>query len=74
MVKTRISVRNLVEFILRCGDIDNRMGGDASLETMQEGARLHRLIQRRAGSDYQPEVPLAYTYVEDDVEIGRAHV
>ncbi len=75
MVKTRISVRNLVEFILRCGDIDNRMGGDASLETMQEGARLHRLIQRRAGSDYTPEVPLAYTYVEDDVEIsveGRA--
>lgn len=75
MVKTRISVRNLVEFILRCGDIDNRMGGDASLETMQEGARLHRLIQRRAGSDYRPEVPLAYTYVEDDVEIsveGRA--
>ena len=75
MVKTRISVRNLVEFILRCGDIDNRMGGDASLETMQEGARLHRLIQRRAGADYTPEVPLAYTYVEDDVEIsveGRA--
>ena len=28
MVKTRISVRNLVEFILRCGDIDNRTGAD----------------------------------------------
>ena len=74
MVKTRISVRNLVEFILRCGDIDNRTGGD-SMEAMQEGARLHRTLQRRAGSDYTPEVPLAYTYVEDDVEIsveGRA--
>ena len=74
MVKTRISVRNLVEFILRCGDIDNRTGAD-SAEAMQEGARLHRQIQRRAGADYKPEVSLSFDYVEDDVEIsveGRA--
>lgn len=74
MIKTRISVRNLVEFILRCGDIDSRIG-TGSDEAMAEGARLHRQIQSRAGSDYRPEVSLAYTYTEDDVEIsveGRA--
>lgn len=32
----RISVRNLVEFILRHGDIDNRTGG-ADKEAMQQG-------------------------------------
>lgn len=74
MIKTRVSVRNLVEFILRTGDIDNRIG-TSSDEAMQEGARLHRQLQSRAGSDYKAEVSLNYTYVEDDVEIsveGRA--
>ena len=37
----RISVRNLVEFILRHGDIDNRTGG-ADKEAMQQGGRIHR--------------------------------
>ena len=41
----RISVRNLVEFILRHGDIDNRTGG-ADKEAMQQGGRIHRKIQR----------------------------
>ena len=35
----RISVRNLVEFILRHGDIDNRTGG-ADKEAMQQGGRI----------------------------------
>lgn len=54
----KISVRNLVEFILREGDIDNRVGKGASAEAMQEGSRIHRKIQRRMGSDYHAEVPL----------------
>ena len=33
----RISVRNLVEFILRHGDIDNRTGG-ADKDAMQQAA------------------------------------
>ena len=48
----KISVRNLVEFILREGDIDNRVGKGASAEAMQEGSRIHRKIQRRKGSNY----------------------
>ena len=54
----RISVRNLVEFILREGDIDNRTGGGQDPEKMQMGSRIHRKIQRQMGSDYQAEVPL----------------
>ena len=58
MEQIKISVRNLVEFILRSGDIDNRHGKAAQKEAMQEGSRIHRKIQRRMGADYQPEVPL----------------
>lgn len=56
----RISVRNLVEFILRHGDIDNRHQA-APDNAMQEGGRIHRMIQRRMGAEYQAEVPLKYT-------------
>ena len=55
----RISVRNLVEFILRSGDIDNRAGG-AEKEAMQQGGRIHRKIQKSMGSDYHAEVVLKY--------------
>ena len=55
----RISVRNLVEFILRHGDIDNRTGG-ADKEAMQQGGRIHRKIQRQQGAEYRAEVPLKY--------------
>ena len=46
----RVSVRNLVEFILRGGDIDNRTSGSMDKEAMLMGGRLHRKIQRSMGS------------------------
>lgn len=57
----KISVRNLVEFILREGDIDNRNGGMADRDAMQEGSRIHRKIQKEQKGDYQAEVPLSIT-------------
>lgn len=54
----RISVRNLVEFILREGDIDNRTTGSMDKDAMLQGGRIHRKIQRRMGSDYRAEVSL----------------
>lgn len=54
----KISIRNLVEFILRSGDIDNRIGGAAKMDAMQEGSRMHRKIQNRMGASYCAEVPL----------------
>ena len=54
-----ISVRNLVEFILRSGDIDNRIAG-ADKDAMLMGGKIHRKIQRRMGAEYHAEVPLKY--------------
>ena len=58
--EVRVSVRGLVEFVLRHGDIDDRRQG-APENAMQEGGRIHRMIQRRMGADYQAEVSLKYT-------------
>ncbi|MCM1188782.1 MAG: ATP-dependent DNA helicase [bacterium] len=55
--RIRISVRGLVEFVLRHGDIDKRHQA-APDDACQEGSRIHRMIQRRMGAEYQPEVPL----------------
>lgn len=66
MEKIKISVRNLVEFILRSGDIDNRSGRAAQKEAMQEGSRIHRKIQKNMGVSYQPEVSLK-------IELEREH-
>lgn len=71
----KISVRNLVEFILREGDIDNRNGKAASAEAMQEGSRMHRKIQQRMGPNYHAEVPLRIAIEEEDYQLvieGRA--
>lgn len=61
----RISVRNLVEFILREGDLDNRKGTGTDAEAMQLGGKIHRKIQRSMGADYQAEVSL-----KTDVDCG----
>lgn len=68
------SVRGLVEFILRSGDIDNRKAA-APENAMQEGGRIHRMLQKRMGADYHAEVTLRYTYVTPKYDIvveGRA--
>lgn len=73
-MEIRVSVRQLVEFIMRSGDIDNRRTGGAD-RAMQEGGRIHRMIQNRMGSEYHAEVPLSYTWKTEDYEVvieGRA--
>lgn len=73
VIKT--SVRDLVEFILREGDIDNRRGRAASPEAMQEGSRIHRKIQKNMGSNYHPEVPLKIVLEQEEYSLvieGRA--
>ena len=70
----RISVRNLVEFILRKGDIDSRRGA-MDKEAMQKGSRLHRKIQGRQDATYRAEVSLKWKSEYEDVIIlveGRA--
>lgn len=54
----RISVRSLVEFIMREGDIDNRVSGSMEKDAMLLGGKIHRKIQSRMGTNYTAEVPL----------------
>ena len=73
--KVRISVRNLVEFILRSGDLDNSRGSSGDKEAMLKGGRLHRKIQRGMSGDYRAEVSLKRESEYEDVIIqveGRA--
>lgn len=57
-MKIKLSVRNLVEFILRSGDIDNRGAGGMQADAMQRGSRIHRKLQKKEGALYHAEVPL----------------
>lgn len=68
----KISVHQLVDFLLRKGDIDNRV---YNKNTMNEGSRLHASYQRRQDSDYIAEYYLIHTFKVDDFEVtlnGRA--
>lgn len=68
----RIGVRELVEFECKSGDLDE---AQASSNTAQEGARIHRLLQKQAGADYEKEVALktTLTLAGEEVTIdGRA--
>lgn len=71
----KVSVRNLVEFILRKGNIDNRFIGKSRT---QEGIRAHQKLQKQNKidySNYEKEVYLKYIFSFDDLNIvveGRA--
>ena len=56
MQQIRLAVRQLVEFLLQTGDIDSRFAG---FDRANEGARIHRKLQKQAGEGYQPEVFLS---------------
>ena len=58
-MEIRISVRNLVEFILRSGDIDNRRVTTAD-NSMLEGGRIHRMIRKHQGSESSNEGKLSF--------------
>ena len=65
-----ISVRNLVEFLLREGDIDDRKGSVDPFEAMQAGSRIHRKIQSSMGPFYSAEVPLKLQIEYEDYILG----
>ncbi len=70
--RIELSVHQLVDFLLRKGDIDNRVFNRSS---QTEGSRLHSLYQSKQGDNYISEYQLQHTFVVDDVEIfleGRA--
>jgi len=62
MHRVKLAVRELVEFILRSGDIDTRFVGRSR---MQEGSRLHRLVQSGKDESYHSEY-----FLKDEIQLG----
>ncbi|WP_019850580.1 ATP-dependent DNA helicase [Desulfitobacterium sp. PCE1] len=70
--KLRVSVRTLVEFVLRQGDLQM---GFMSGSRMVEGIYAHQYLQKERGTDYQPEVTLRTMVHQDGFSLeihGRA--
>lgn len=68
----RVSVRELVEFVLKSGDLQLTSSGPS--RTL-EGIKAHQLIQKSYGQEYQPEVRLSFEYEQEGMQIevhGRA--
>ncbi|MBO4286044.1 MAG: ATP-dependent DNA helicase [Bacilli bacterium] len=71
-MKLSLSVHQLVDFLLREGDIDSRI---FSRSTMSEGSEIHSRYQAMQSSAYLSEYPLKTTLVVEEVEVsieGRA--
>ena len=66
----KISVRSLVEFALRSGDISR--AGPLGRDRASEGIRAHQEVQQGRPSAYQTEVPVTYLIEADgfSLEIG----
>lgn len=70
--RLKLSVHQLVDFVLRTGDIDNRVFNRSSLN---EGTRIHAFYQSKQNSDYLSEYLLGETLYHGEYVIyleGRA--
>lgn len=65
MTTIKISVRNLVEFVLMQGDLKP---SSTKVSRAQEGIKAHQYIQRTSGAEYFPEVTLSYVYSNPNQE------
>ncbi len=59
MINIELSVHELVDFILRTGDIDDRYFNN---ETMAEGSYIHKMYQEKQGANYLSEVSLKRSF------------
>lgn len=70
--KIKLSVHNLVDFLLRSGSIDSRVYNKTS---MTEGSRIHAFYQKKQGDNYLAEYYLEHCFTVDGFEVtlqGRA--
>ncbi len=63
MKQIELSVHELVDFVLRKGDIDSRSFNSM---TMQEGTRIHNIYHSKQGSNYLKEYPLKGIFSYED--------
>ena len=66
MITLSLSVHQIVDFLFRSGDIDDRIYNTSS---MLEGTRLHKFYQDRQGNNYLKEYYLKYNFYVDDYEL-----
>ncbi|MBC7961257.1 MAG: PD-(D/E)XK nuclease family protein, partial [Vallitaleaceae bacterium] len=66
MTQIKISVRELIEYVLRSGDINAVF---LSSKRMQDGTKAHQRFQKAAGEDYLQEVSISYEVVYEDVHL-----
>ena len=66
MITLSLSVHQIVDFLFRSGDIDDRIYNSSS---MLEGTRLHKFYQDRQGNNYLKEYYLKYIFYVDDYEL-----
>ena len=65
-----LSVRGLVEFMFRGGDITSGGSGVRDTDAMQMGSRIHRKIQKQMGIGYEAEVALFAVFSLTSKEYG----
>ena len=66
MITLSLCVHQIVDFLFRSGDIDDRIYNTSS---MLEGTRLHKFYQDRQGNNYLKEYYLKYIFYVDDYEL-----
>ncbi len=62
----RLSVHELVDFMLRSGDIDNRIFNKAS---MQMGTKMHQLYQQAQTGEFEAEHFLRHLYQVEEYDV-----
>ncbi len=63
----KISVRNLIEYILRSGDLMSSFTGSSRAA---QGTKAHQIIQKTAEEGYTPEVVVSYLVEDEDIDLG----
>ncbi len=62
----KISVRDLIELVLRGGDLVSSFAGNSR---NIEAIKAHQKVQKNSKEDYKSEVTIAHTFIKDDIQI-----
>lgn len=63
----KVSVRTLVEFVLKQGDLQP---GSIGASRAQDAIKAHQYVQKTSGAEYMPEVTLRYIYANPKAQLA----
>lgn len=58
----KISVRNLIQYVMQSGDIESGFTGSSR---MVDAIKAHQIIQKSMGEEYQSEIPVSFSFEEE---------